>query len=77
MKCLVDWLIFRKLFRIQATVLKEDEEAVTVEEKCPAKSLVEVDRGRYGESVESSTSSGFEKFVIKIEQSVNVFLTVN
>lgn len=69
-------LRFRRSYRIQATILQENEEEVAVvEETCPAKNFLEDKQGSHGDSQESSSSSGFEKFIIKLEQSVNVLLT--
>ncbi|KAG5516362.1 hypothetical protein RHGRI_037172 [Rhododendron griersonianum] len=66
----------RKLFRVQATVLQEDDEKVAVEESFQPKSICDDDgKETLGESSESSSSSGLESWVIKLEQSVNVFLT--
>ncbi|KAI8525028.1 hypothetical protein RHMOL_Rhmol13G0196300 [Rhododendron molle] len=66
----------RKLFGVQATVLQEDDKKVAVEESFQPKSICDNDgKGTPGESSESSSSSGLESWVIKLEQSVNVFLT--
>lgn len=59
-----------------ATVLKEDEPKVVVEESCPPKA-VDGGEGVSKEGPESSSSNGLDKWVIKFEQSVNIFLTVN
>lgn len=68
----------RKLFRVQATVLQEDDKKVAVEESFQPKSICDDDgKGTPGESSESSSSSGLESWVIKLEQSINVFLTVS
>ncbi|KAL9266878.1 Ubiquinol oxidase 4, chloroplastic/chromoplastic-like protein [Drosera capensis] len=63
--------------QIRSAVLQGKEEKVVVEESFQAKSIVnekkkESDREK---PPESSTSVGFEKLVIKIEQSINIFLT--
>lgn len=61
-----------------ATVLKEDEESVVVEESFPPKaSPVDQGEGASKEAPESSSSNGLDKWLIKLEQSVNVLLTVN
>lgn len=68
----------RKLFRVQATVLKEDDKKVAVEESFQPKSICDDDgKGTPTESSESSSSSGLESWVIKLEQSINVLLTVS
>ncbi|GAB2212388.1 hypothetical protein Droror1_Dr00020350 [Drosera rotundifolia] len=63
--------------QIRSAVLQGKEEKAVVEESFQAKSFVnekkkESDREK---PPESSTSVGFEKLVIKIEQSINIFLT--
>lgn len=60
--------------RIQATVLQENEEKIAVEESFQPKSSPE-NGGDNGNQPEPS-SNGLEKLVIKLEQSINVFLTV-
>lgn len=65
----------RKLFRVQATILKKDEEKVVVEDSFKAKSFPEYENGGNQEAQGSSSSSALERWTIKIEQSVNVFLT--
>ncbi|XP_022142688.1 ubiquinol oxidase 4, chloroplastic/chromoplastic [Momordica charantia] len=67
-------LISRKSCRVLATVLKEDEPKVVVEESCPPKA-VDGGEGVSKEGPESSSSNGLDKWVIKFEQSVNIFLT--
>ncbi|KAI5672965.1 hypothetical protein M9H77_13329 [Catharanthus roseus] len=59
--------------RIQATVLQENEEKIAVEESFQPKSSPE-NGGDNGNQPEPS-SNGLEKLVIKLEQSINVFLT--
>lgn len=62
--------------KIQATILQENEEKVAVEESFQPKSSPENGgRGDNGKQPETS-SDGLEKFIIKLEQSINVFLTV-
>ncbi|XP_057498247.1 ubiquinol oxidase 4, chloroplastic/chromoplastic-like [Actinidia eriantha] len=69
-------LLPRKLFRVQAKVLQEDEEKVTVEDSFQAKTIQDVDvKGIHGVSSESSSYSGLESWIIKLEQSVNILLT--
>uniref|UniRef100_A0A2N9EQN8 Ubiquinol oxidase n=1 Tax=Fagus sylvatica TaxID=28930 RepID=A0A2N9EQN8_FAGSY len=71
--------ISRKSCRVRATVLKENEEKVVVEESFPTKtSPNDGGKGSGGDNEpppESSSSGVVEKWVIKFEQSVNVFLT--
>nr|XP_023885271.1 ubiquinol oxidase 4, chloroplastic/chromoplastic isoform X1 [Quercus suber]POE69779.1 ubiquinol oxidase 4, chloroplastic/chromoplastic [Quercus suber] len=70
--------ISRKSCRVRATVLKENEEKVVVEESFPSKtSPGDGGKGSGGdnEPPESSSSGALERWAIKIEQSVNIFLT--
>ena len=63
--------------RVQATILQDNEEKVVVEESVPSKSpLIDTSQGSSGESTRSSSSSSLDKWIIKFEQSVNIFLTV-
>ncbi|CAL5409428.1 unnamed protein product [Camellia sinensis] len=74
--CASNRLVPRKLFRVQATVLQDDEEKVVVEESFQPKTIpVDDGKGIHGESSTSSSSSGLERWVIKLEQSINIFLT--
>jgi len=60
--------------------LKENEEKVVVEESFPAKtSPGDGGKGSGGdnEPPESSSSDALERWAIKFEQSVNIFLTVH
>ncbi|XP_057497972.1 ubiquinol oxidase 4, chloroplastic/chromoplastic-like [Actinidia eriantha] len=69
-------LLPRKLFRVQAKVLQEDEEKVTVADSFQAKTIQDVDvKGIHGVSSESSSYSGLESWIVKLEQSVNILLT--
>lgn len=63
----------RKSFWVRATVLQENEEKVVVEESFPAKNSP--DDGGKGSGNEPPESSSLERWVIKVEQSVNIFLT--
>jgi hypothetical protein len=54
--------------------LQENEEKVVVEESFPAKTSS--DDGGKGSGNEPPESSSLERWVIKVEQSVNIFLTV-
>ncbi|PHT31022.1 Ubiquinol oxidase 4, chloroplastic/chromoplastic [Capsicum baccatum] len=66
----------RKSSRVRATLLKENEEEVVVEKSFAPKSFPgNVGGGNNGEPPDNSSSNGLEKWVIKIEQSVNIFLT--
>ncbi|XVF87808.1 hypothetical protein PTKIN_Ptkin18bG0150500 [Pterospermum kingtungense] len=68
--------ISRKLCPIKATLLQEDEEEVVVEKSFQTKSFPGNEVGEAGESRgDSSKPSGLERWVIKVEQSVNIFLT--
>lgn len=70
--------LYRKLYSVQATVLKDNEDKVVVEETFPPEtSLQEEKETKSQEQSEISSSNTLEKWVIKIEQSVNIFLTVN
>lgn len=65
----------RKLHPVKATILQEDEEDVVVEKSFrttsfPGNGIEEVEESRG-----NSSSSSLEKWVIKVEQSVNIFLT--
>ncbi|KAG6755814.1 hypothetical protein POTOM_039220 [Populus tomentosa] len=63
----------RKLCTVQATILREDEEKkVVVEESFQPKTFTH--EPVHG-SPQSSSPSGLETWAIKLEQSVNVFLT--
>lgn len=62
---------FRKLYRVQATVLQDDEEKVAVEESFQPKSFPEIEKK---ESREKSAEDS--SWLVKFEQSINVFLTV-
>ncbi|KAB1221791.1 Ubiquinol oxidase 4, chloroplastic/chromoplastic [Morella rubra] len=63
----------RKSCRVRATVLQDNEEKVVVEESFPVKTSP--DNGGKGGGREPPESSSLERWVIKIEQSVNIFLT--
>ncbi|XP_015959033.1 ubiquinol oxidase 4, chloroplastic/chromoplastic [Arachis duranensis] len=69
----------QSLPRVRATMLQDNEEKVKVKESLPSKISTFDDAGKAsmesGDSTSSSSSSSFEKFVIKVEQSVNIFLT--
>uniref|UniRef100_F6I7J6 Uncharacterized protein n=1 Tax=Vitis vinifera TaxID=29760 RepID=F6I7J6_VITVI len=66
----------RKFHSVQATILQENEEKVTVEESFQSNSFPEDDsKGCSGAPQDSSSSSVLNRWVIKFEQSFNVFLT--
>ncbi|KAI4295972.1 hypothetical protein L6164_035965 [Bauhinia variegata] len=66
----------RSFSRVRATLLQDNEEKVIVEELFPSKtSLSDSSKGSGRNSTTSSSSSVLEKWVIKCEQSVNIFLT--
>lgn len=74
--CASNRLVPRKVFRVQATVLQDDEEKVVVEESFQPKTIpLDDGKGIHGESSNSSSSSVLEGWVIKLEQSINIFLT--
>ncbi|KAL7212299.1 hypothetical protein ACSBR2_015055 [Camellia fascicularis] len=74
--CASNRLVPRKVFRVQATVLQDDEEKVVVEESFQPKTIpVDDGKGIHGESSNSSSSGVLERWVIKLEQSINIFLT--
>ncbi|OAY25870.1 ubiquinol oxidase 4, chloroplastic/chromoplastic [Manihot esculenta] len=64
-----------KLFRVQATVLRENEEKVVVEETFQPKTFTDEKKGGAGKPPDDSSSSTLERWVIKLERSTNVFLT--
>ncbi|KAK6149722.1 hypothetical protein DH2020_017247 [Rehmannia glutinosa] len=67
----------KRLVRVQATTLQEDEEKVVVEKSFDPKSFPEEEReGTSGESSDGSPPpSRLEKWIIKFEQSINILLT--
>ena len=67
---------FRKLYPVKASLLQENEEEVVVEKSFQTKSFPGNEVEEVAESRVSSSSSGLERWVIKVEQSVNIFLTV-
>ncbi|CAA0817954.1 E3 ubiquitin-protein ligase COP1 [Striga hermonthica] len=71
------WVSRRRWAKVHATILQEDEEKVVVEKSFDPKSFPEKENeGTSGESYDGSpTSRGLEKWIIKFEQSVNIFLT--
>lgn len=70
-------IVCRKSCRVRATLLQENEEEVVVEKSFAPKSFPgNVEGGSNGEPPNDSSSNGLEKWVIKLEQSVNILLTV-
>nr|AZZ09414.1 plastid ubiquinol oxidase 4 [Ipomoea batatas] len=65
----------RELYRVKATVIQETEDQVVIEESSPPKSSPGSGGGSNGEPPDNTSSNGLEKWVIKLEQSVNIFLT--
>ncbi|KAF5728889.1 ubiquinol oxidase 4 chloroplastic/chromoplastic [Tripterygium wilfordii] len=69
-------LLSSNLNKIKSKTLQENEEKVVVEESFPSKAITDGEEQRgCGELPETQSSSTLEKWVIKIEQSVNIFLT--
>ncbi|KAJ8526258.1 hypothetical protein K7X08_028735 [Anisodus acutangulus] len=69
-------VLSRKSCRIRATLLQENEEEVVVEKSFAPKNFPgNAGGGNNGEPPDDSSSNGLEKWVIKIEQSVNILLT--
>lgn len=76
--CSYDIYSKRFQFQIHATILQDDEEKVEVEESFLSQTLLD-DTGKLNSEAMSSgdsTSSTFERWIIKLEQSINIFLTV-
>ncbi|OIT19320.1 PREDICTED: ubiquinol oxidase 4, chloroplastic/chromoplastic [Nicotiana attenuata] len=66
----------RKPCRVRATLLQENEEEVVVEKSFAPKSFPsKVGGGSNGEPPDDSSPNGLEKWVVKVEQSINIFLT--
>ncbi|QCD77188.1 ubiquinol oxidase 4, chloroplastic/chromoplastic [Vigna unguiculata] len=62
------------LLRARASLLQDNEEKVIVQDSFPSKSSpLHTTNGK--SSVDSISTSAFEKGIIKVEQSVNIFLT--
>lgn len=57
-------------------MIQETEDQVVIEESSPPKSSPGSGGGSNGEPPDNTSSNGLEKWVIKLEQSVNIFLTV-
>ncbi|KAL9690142.1 hypothetical protein QQ045_010538 [Rhodiola kirilowii] len=68
--------ISRKLYRVKATILQDEEEEVVVEDSFQAKGFPNVGwEGSDGEQNGSSSTGPVERWVINLEQSINIFLT--
>ncbi|CAN0855846.1 Ubiquinol oxidase 4, chloroplastic/chromoplastic [Linum grandiflorum] len=68
----------RKFYKTQATVVREPKEKVVVEQTFQPKTTFDQQESRGGgggDSEEDPPQTAFEQSVIKIEQSINVFLT--
>ncbi|KAM7265471.1 hypothetical protein ACFE04_003154 [Oxalis oulophora] len=66
----------RKLCVVKATTLQEDEEKVVVEDSFPMKQQQQhIDDEIATKQGESPETSSTEKWVVKLEQSINIFLT--
>lgn len=65
-------LIPSKFLRVRATILQDDEEKVVVEESFQSETLSDIKEQAKDDEV---SISGFERGVIKVEQSINIFLT--
>lgn len=61
--------------KIQATTLQENEEKIVVEESFQPKSSPENGGGRDNGKQPETSPDGLEKLIIKLEQSINIFLT--
>lgn len=75
MTCLLFLQRFRNVHRVRATILQDDEEKVVVEESFKAETFPGKET-LLEEPETSSSTSALEAWVIKLEQGVNVFLTV-
>lgn len=67
----------RKSFKVQATVLQDKEDDLVLEKSFAGKTTlpdVDVDEST-GKPSKSSLPNGFESWVIKLEQSINILLT--
>lgn len=68
-----------RLVRVRATILQEDEEKVVVEKSFNPKGFPEKEEEGTSSTLpidDSPHSSGLEKWTTKVEQSINIFLTV-
>ncbi|RWW07533.1 hypothetical protein GW17_00029083 [Ensete ventricosum] len=63
--------LYRRLHQVKATTLQETDEKVTVEESFPVKT------GEAGTSLSAGEASVVAPWNVKLEQTINIFLTVN
>ncbi|KAF8030258.1 hypothetical protein BT93_E2645 [Corymbia citriodora subsp. variegata] len=69
-------LVPRKYCTVRATLLQDNEEKVVIEESFESKSIFDKETNRSSDGAsEGSSTSGLERWVIKVEQSINIFLT--
>ncbi|KAK3432142.1 hypothetical protein EUGRSUZ_E03967 [Eucalyptus grandis] len=69
-------LVPRKCCTVRSAFLQDNEEKVVVEESFESKSIFEKERSRSSDGAsEGSSTSDLERWIIKLEQSVNIFLT--
>ena len=66
------------MFRIRASLLQDKEDKVILQDSFPSKTASPFDSATGSNASDDSVSSpsAWEKGVIKVEQSVNIFLTV-
>ncbi|KAG9141612.1 hypothetical protein Leryth_022361 [Lithospermum erythrorhizon] len=65
--------ISRRSIRVKGMVIKEEEEKTIVEETFQPRSFPQGEER--GEPLGATSSSGAERWIIKLEQSINIFLT--
>lgn len=63
--------LYRRLHQVKATTLQEKDEKVTVEEAFPLKT------GAAGTSLSTGEASVVAPWNVKLEQTINIFLTVS
>lgn len=69
-------LVPRKCCTVRSALLQDNEEKVVVEESFESKSIFDKERSRSSDGAsEGSSTSDLERWTIKVEQSVNIFLT--
>lgn len=73
MDYLCNYIFSRRLCKVEATVVRENEKKVNVEDTFPPKSSP---GGENGGPDSEPPNGPLEKWVIKLEQSINIFLTV-
>lgn len=68
--------IIKKCCTVRSALLQDNEEKVVVEESFESKSIFDKERSRSSDGAsEGSSTSDLERWTIKVEQSVNIFLT--